>query len=1502
MSAPIPPGETPEKNPANAPPRGHTPESTPQPAPPSRRKRAMQFTLGVLGGTVLLAAILPTVLTTRPFIGYAEGIAESKLGRTVNIGSVTFGWFSELAISEFTIPSQPGEGIDGPVLSVREVRVPLSLLGALAMPPYDLGPIKVSSIEGNIYRFEDGATNLDSMMKSMSASSSSSEGEKAPGSDAAPFVPPVNALNLDVKEVTLRLHDQATNLTTGFEKTNLTIEWNGLGQDAVVALVGGLRVNDLTTPIDLAASVSNFSTTAGELTPDVANVSMRLTHEGREPALLEGGYGPKDGLNAGMLRWNLELEKLLPLARAFMQGAEVPDVSGTLRGEVAANGIGSESTQVSITLATSALRVPGTEGQQVLLPDVSAATTLVARIDDAIFESLEGNFSAPGLTALVSASALPFTGPSLDTRISIKADASLETLSLALMKTAGIEVSRAPATGVLSITAQTHEEIAEGIFAADLRAKWQGGELRTLQPFAEDPPQLAAAPFDLKPTSFDATGDFSFDPQTGEFGTNGLGFTAPGFGNLLVKLHGEALPGTFPTFSGSASGELRLEDLFRSLGPFAPPQIARLAGNAKVDIEASALAGRPMTFECDFNVTPFTLTMAEPRLEVFRDATFAMQAKAKHDPATATTDIESLTIASPLFNLTARGQQSAAEGAHGSGEFSLPLAANFALANAVAPIEALRALDGTANGSITFLMNDPTAPNIQFTTQLADASTTLADGTQIPLPIKLSADVSPSLVDGAPMKLTLSSATLEYGDAAKLGASGSVSVDGTSKPTMLDLTLDINHAATLAAIPPKFIARIPFPISLDGSSRTTMSLRGDASTDPSLIDPMQISIKSDGTLPSLAFELDQGAVRLDSATYDLALDTELNLGAPQGARYTLSTEVKSQNLTAPGVTSMREMQFALRADGRGSDAVNLMPGLSFTSLEGEAAGYRFVLPTMRAAFDVRTLQAGEHVKLETGTISLGTVAGWTGSGEWQKGTNVWRVASDLRLSSANALLEMITPPEDGAPLPRLFGTWSFKSDLASAPATGAATRLPFTGTTAIKAESAAGDLGQGRTFSDLNATIQLTAGRDLEITTDARMATLRFAPEPASGFRDVTLSGGANLIDLNKIEIRDVAMNAAGGGMAATLRGTIDGLRPTLLRAIENSRASRPLELPTGVSGWLGASEIGVDGSLHLDLLAAKGFMTDIDTTGAMDVDWAFASRPGMIARLDTLTKFGDAAFVKKGAWSVKDFGGQVGIVKSWRLSKTSPGITTPEERNSTIREITYTNAPFGIVIRNMQLVTKGADQGIRITSDSPNAMGGPAKFTGSIMLVQGEPVIDGTLQSTGADMRTILPPPAKNSPVALTVDAITRIKWDAGRSARAGNPLEGLDLTVSMPRVDRAALLAIMRALDPTGLNAGMKAAETAMTIGAPTEAMLELRNGIVNFRMTIETQFGIRVPIDIINRKPLSDFADILSLNEYKDKIVATRAALLVLLSEDIADLERRLAENAVLQGATP
>lgn len=1500
MSAPTPPEATPEKTTVGTP----APTPAPDATKSTRRKRLLQFMGGALGGGALIILALPTIVTTRPFIAYAEGIAQTKLGRPVHIGSVTFGWFSELAISEVSIPAQPGEGIDGPVLAVKGATIPINLLGVLAMPPYDLGPITITSLEGNVYRYEDGSTNLDGMMKSLSGppSASGADDENA-SKDSAPFVPPINGLNLEVKQVTFRLHDQATSLSTGVENSNFSIEWKGAGEDALVALVGSLRINDHTTPIDLAASLADFTTASGEVTADSARLSARLTHEGREPALLEAAYGPRDGKPSGMVRWNLDLEKLLPAARAFMQGAEVPNVSGVVRGDVVASGIGEKSTQVSITLATSSLRVPGTDGQQVLLPDLSAATTVGVRLEDAMLDSIEGNLSAPGLTALISAQTLPFAGPSPDTRISIKADASLETLSLALMKTAGIEVTRAPATGVLSITAQTREEIADGVFAADLRAKWQGGELRTLQPFAEDPAQLAAAPFDLKPTSFDVVGDFSFDPQTGEFSTTGLDFSAPGFGKMLVTLHGVAAPGFDPTFTGSANGEIRLADLRKSLGPFAPQQIAELAGTATVDIKASAQPGRPMSFEGAVGVTPFTLAMADPALTIFRDATFAIDAKVKHNAATKVTDVESFSVRSPLLSMTARGQHSDTEGAHGTAQYSIPLAANFALANAFAPIEALRALDGTASGDITFLMNNPTEPSVQFTTQLADASTTLADGTAIPLPVKLSAEIAASLIDGQPTKINIANAALDFGTAAKLAASGAYTIDEKSKPIMLDLELDLDHAATFAAIPNTFRAKLPFPITLDGESHTTMSMRGDASTDPSLVDPMQMSIKSSGTLPNFTADPAQGAVRMQNATFDLALDTELNLGTPADARFTLSTEVKSAQLAAPGVTAMRDMQFALRADGRGSSALNLMPGLSFASLEGDAGGYHFTLPNSRAAFDVRTLQNGEHVKLESGTISIGTVAAWTGNGEWQKSTNIWRAVSDLRLSSANAIIDMITPPEGAEPLPRVFGTWSLKSDLASAnqPGTTPTGLLPISGTTTLRAESAAGDLGMGRTFSDLNGTVEFKAARDLEFTTNAKFATLRFAPEPATGFKDVQLAGSATLIDSNTLEVRDFAVNAAGGGMAATLRATVDGLRPTLLRAFENSAAGRPLGLPTGASGWLAASEVASNGTLHLDMLQAKGMMTGIDTAGALDVDWTFASRPGMLARLDTVTRFADAAFIKKGAWSVKDFGGEVGVVKSWRLATNSPGITTPESKKSTIREITYTNAPFGIVIRNMQMQTTAADQGVRIEADSPNAMGGPARFSGTITLVKGEPIIEGTLQSTGADMRTILPAPAKNSPVALTIDAITRIKWDAGRSARAGNPLEGLDLIVNMPRVDRAALLAIMRALDPTGLNAGMKAGEAAMSFGAPTEANLELRSGIVTFSITIESSLGIRVPITLINRKPLSDFADILSLSDYKDSIVAARSSLLVLLTEDLAELERRLAESAT-QGATP
>ncbi len=1469
--------------------------ATGNPARPWRR-RALLAACGALGGAALLVALLPTMATSRFVLSRVETNLSERIGRPVVIGDVDFGWFTELRVDAVSIPSLPSEGAAGPMFAISKLHAPISVGSLLGDGPLDLGLLSVGVLESNVVRFDDGRTNVEIALAGWNASAPPDDGgdgdKQVKPSSPTPL--PIRTLKAKVSRTSARFHDQQSGLVAGVEDAALDVDWKGPGDSVIASLVGGGRVNDARVPVDLVVALAELTDAAAIPTPEATDVTYRLLLDGAEPPIIEGGLQQKVGDRIMAMRFNADLARVATIIQAAAPGAGMGRADGRARGELRIAGIGGDRTTVALNVATSAVAVPGAEGKPVILPDLTMQGTAALRVMDEFLEQFALKASVTGLDLTASLSSLPFGGPSRDTALSMKLDASLEPFTLAAMKTAGVESTKAPATGSLSLSAATTAGLEENApTQLDVRVAWTGGELRTLAPFAEDPAALKAGPFDLSPTSFELAGAVTFDPEARTLQSEGLAWKAPGLGDGIVTVNGALPAGAKPEGVLVANLELDLGRLRSALGPLVPATLGTLSGNSKTRLQVRSAEGRPTSLDFGAEVPSLTLAIGEPHMTIFRGEPVSFDSTVKLGGADAAVLVESAGLRSPLANVTAAGKLVEGEGAVVDAEWSANLARIFSVVNATKPVSGLRDLAGLASGRLSARYTKPQEPTVFVEGSIADGRAVLDSGDRVPLPATFVFDVTPTLDRPAGPTVRIDRAEAAWPGVGSVSAKGSIASEGTSIPTMLDGQLTLDHAGLLANLPAAMRAKAPAGLLLDGTSTTTYSVRGDAAPTNTAPGSLQVQLKSDASIPRMTVPLEGGPLTLTGQTLKASVDADLAPAEPSKARFVATWEHRAERAAGPRGLALNALQTAMHVEGASMDRVNLMPGFSFESASIDTESGRLTVPSTRAAFDLRTERGFSAIKLEPSRFSIGTILSWTGSGSLDRGTGAWSLKGDGRISDLSSASRMLEPAPGAAPPAEWWGSLGITHDISGVPnPIGELGRkvMPFRGSVELRGETLAADMHDGRTFGGGKGTLTLTAdAARLAAAGDLRFATLRTAAEPAKPLADVVLEFAAATTDLDRVDV--TKLRAAAGNMKASLDATasVVGLHPLLARAVEDAAAGRPASLPSGVE-WLSVLSFKSAGNAVLDTAALSDPAVGLAMSGPLDVRWNAVSQPDTTLGLDLDVLSRGVSASSAGTWRVDQTSGTLGLAKSWRIGRAGFRAPDPQFKSTLMERVEFDNPPFSLRIRNMALRTRAADNGIVIEARTAYMNGGPAAFDGTINLVGGEPVLEGSLQSTKLDLRTILPPPAKNAPAPLELDAITRVSWNMGRMLETRNVLEGLEVTSAIPRIDLATIFAILRAFQPIIGSAQSVATEAALRYSVPSDATMTIRNGTFTFQVRAKPALSpVPIPIDLVDRINLSNATKTKDFSGVLARIGMARVALRAILAETITEAGR-------------
>ncbi len=1482
--------ETPGQPGATAPGATHAPNPT---APPRWRRPLLLSLAGALAGAVILVLLLPTMATSRFVLSRVEANLGERIGRPVVIGPVDFGWFTPFRMDALTVPPLASEGAAGPMLAVGKVRIPVTLMDVLRGNTRDPGPVSIESLEANIVRFEDGRTNLQIALDGLDASSP----PRKPGAPSEPGVPsplPLHSFSAKSATTAVRFHDAGSGLVAGVEGAVLDVDWKGPGQSAILSLVGGGRVNDARAPIDFVLALGEFTDAAGVPTPQAADATVRILMDGVEPPLLEGGLQQKVGDRVLALRFNADVARLAGFLRGAAPGTDIPPIKGFAQGDLRVSGVGAERSTIALTLGTRSLAVPGQGGSPVVLPDLAAQASARVHGTDKLIEQAALNASITGLTVTAGVSGLPTSGPVHDTSFSLKVDASLEEFTQEAMRIAGIQVPRAPATGTLKLSAGTTQGVAEGApVQMQVRATWQGGELRTLAPFAEDPPALAAKPLDLSPTNFEVGGLVTFDPVMRVLQSDGLTFTAPSIGGGTVTVNGSLPEDGKPEGVLVANLDVDLGRLKSALGPFAPPTLGTLSGRAATRLQWRASESRPTAIDLGAEVPALTLSIGEPPMAIFRGEPVSFDSTIKLGSGDAALLVESAGLRTPLGNVTAAGKLVEGEGAVVDAEWSVDLSRTYAVVNAAKPVSGLRDLSGAASGMLSARYTRPQEPTVLVEGTIERGSAVLDSGDRVPLPGRFLLDVTPTLDRPAGPSVRIDRAEAEWDRLARLAAKGSVASEGVALPVMLDGTLELDHAGLLAALPAGARSALPAGFMLDGSSTTTLSARGDAAPTNAAPGSLQLGLRTDASIASMTVPMEGGPLRLARQDVKASIDAELAPAEPRKARFVATWEHHAEGASGPNGLAITKLQTAAHFEGASLGRVNVMPGFSFESAAVDLPSGRLTLPASRAALDLRTEQEFAKVRMEPSRISIGTLLSWTGSGSFDRASGAWSLKGEGRIADLAGASRLIEPRPD---LPRpaeFWGSLGISHDLSGVPDPAAAVArkaIPFRGSVSLRGETLAADFHDGRTFGGGKGTLSLTAGDDgLRASGEVTLATLRTAPAPAAPMADVTITLAAETPDLDRIELTRFAAAAGNRGTELNATGTVSGLHALIVRALEDSAAGRPVTLPEGPAGWLGALSLQSRGTAAIDTKAFADPAAGFGLAGKLGLRWSAASRPGGTLALDLDAAAAGIDASSAGAWKVSQTSGTLGLAKSWRLGRAGFRAPDPPLRPWTIRGIEFDNGTASLHIRDLALRTRAADNGIVIEARTPYMNGGPAAFDGTIALVGGEPVLEGSLQSTGLDLRTILAS-AKGSPVPLQLDAVSRVKWNLGRTVETGNVLEGLEVTTAIPRIDLATILAVLRFVQPFIGTASALGSEAALRTGVPTDGAMKLRNGTFSFEVRVQVPLlPMPVSVPLVRDTSLSNAVKTSDFSAALERIAGARTALRALLAETLDEALR-------------
>src|SRR5690606_13052840 len=147
---------------------------------------------------------------------------------------------------------------------------------------------------------------------------------------------------------------------------------------------------------------------------------------------------------------------------------------------------------------------------------------------------------------------------------------------------------------------------------------------------------------------------------------------------------------------------------------------------------------------------------------------------------------------------------------------------------------------------------------------------------------------------------------------------------------------------------------------------------------------------------------------------------------------------------------------------------------------------------------------------------------------------------------------------------------------------------------------------------------------------------------------------------------------------------------------------------------------------------------------------------------------------------------------------------------------------------------------------------------TGTISLLQGDPVINTRLEVTGLDMaRLARSSYGREAQAADELNATGSFRWRLTEGANR-RFLDDMTVEVKSTRIGAAAFARLLRALDADQDDPRFQNALAALRVGQPVSADFLLQGALASFGAELRLPGGFRTPLPILERQPLGDLLE--------------------------------------------
>lgn len=1475
-------------------------------APPKQRRWRRRLVFAALSFLALLV-VLVLAGPSLALNGFVERkvaeVAGGRIGRPVIIEGVRFGWLTPFRIDRIELPPIEGEA-ERPAFALKDVRSTFSLGKILRGLPLQFGELEVGSIEGNLIRLPDGRWNVNAILEELAPAEpveEEPEEEPEPSAEAPSF--PLDFSRIEIKAMNFRVVDVEQDLLAGYEDGHFALTWAGGTEPLVMKVGGDFRAGERMMPWDAGADVTEWITDERRLKLDAMRFDVRGGAGGDGDEADPDDSGTTDSLErrgAGEFRLLASLEEgsegsfagRVPFepwviwAKGLPQAAEVPEVDGELKGGatfVHRNEFQQFEAKAAMHAAASARLV--LDGEEKTLPEQAFDLEFGSSIDleKQRIERLDLRMTSAPATASVMgrAIALDDFGASEALDAEIKADlGEAARVGAQFLHGQAVRPLEAVFTGKANLIPS-----AEGKKRLAFEADFSPGELKTLSPFAENPPWLDEGPLDLSALGFTWAGEVEAGPDNERFDV-----AVRGTRGEILKLGETRAQYSQPDEAWSADTGMSV-DLATAFDRI----LKRISGDALDDFGATLELQATAAGQGEASITSRgQAALAGLRLQLpdnefaFEEESTTVNWDVAFDPEETNVTLTSVEVANSFLSMNATGQASpkVIQDISAKGRFSLNALSErlVEFLQLETPPAGLLEFEAVAHGDIGkkidagFRMETP-EPLEYSQPELVMLS----------LPVGIEANATVTYADEKPERVDLTLARFDVGEIVSANGKGRLGL-GERPDVDAEFAADVLFTPMTEMIDPAFWEQQDLAAVIEGGTRLEMRVSGllpatDAEGNTTA------DLRVEGVLETSIDYLEAMQGETSAAAEGFTDQREFTVtiqGTEPGQmlyRDRAVTELVLAQTSLGAAMGGLSIRTAVEAPGEGTVRLTL-EDLTLEETQYADGMVEAQLPPLHMSGRFSVDPATTEAEVSDFSMELEELVSMTMNATYGGEAQTWAAQVQSKLGPLDALTDYVAfKGEDAPAIADLTGEAELDLDFR-----GTVPGEDFDPLDGVPAEgeltarwSGIG-LSQGETARVAGAGGQavlrvLPGGTDFsgEMRVDVDHAEL--GALEGKTLEPIRMAANFSMKGMNRAEFLLEEMSVASLGFKANARGSVNGLR----KVMEAEEAMQPAD-------YLRTLDVDAEFAVDQSLAELSGMAGGLTADGTARMNGSFRNEADRVVSFVSSMEFEG---VKARLEELLDIEGLSG---SWTAGKTLPlrgGLATPKSpapgqiRADTIH---VSADPFDVEMHRNAFIFQGFQSGFTMRMESANLVGGPATMQGGLAMVGGDPTLSGRVQVTGMDLGRLAKQLRDLQGPEAEINGVAEFEWQLPESTEGGI-LSGITLRAASSRIGKRAFKRMLEALDPEGEDPRIQKALSALNLGRPSGVNVELQDSLLTFGAELEMFGGLTVPLPIIERQSLGDVGQVYELDRYTPMVGRARTALNLMLAQDFETLERHL-----------